>query len=157
MNLEIERKFLLNPHYSFLDVIKNQKRSVKEITQAYIMSNEDANLRVRKENDSYTMCLKQSTMNDMIKREFEFPIPEEQGEELINSTETKFNKVRHSFQLQEGITCDLDVFKDHSIVWIEFEFASKSLAKKFELPEWVGKEITGSKIFNNIAIAKDEL
>lgn len=157
--MSIERKFLINPHFSIEEILMGKDVETSNITQAYLMSEQGKHLRVRKENYNYTMCYSQKVVvfgPKPANNDYEFKIPDEYGEELINLTNKKFEKIRHSFQIRPGVSVNLDVFEDLSIAWVEYVFDSINILTEFEFPKWVGRNISDSKIFNNIAIAKGE-
>ena len=53
---------------------------------------------------------------------------------------------------------DVDTFPN-KMQWVEVEFKSIKEMKLWEknIPHWIGKEITGSRQYSNIALAKQNL
>ena len=81
------------------------------------------------------------------KEEFEFPAAIKDAKKMMASTEIKLTKTRYKTKFEDNVV-DIDVFPDGTC-WVEIEFKRK--IKK--LPDYCGKELTGNREFNNIAIA----
>lgn len=149
MGQEKERKFeLLYVPTELLSELHKE-----EIEQGYLMFDGAKHLRIRIITLDNQMLRQigmlgfKTVKSDEEKDEFEFRIPIEEAIELMASTKIKVNKTRYKTTFQ-GNSVDIDIFPN-GISWVEIEFE-----KPFtELPKFCGREITGSKEFNNIAIA----
>lgn len=75
---------------------------------------------------------------DLSKNEFE---------NLWDKTKKKIRKTRYFYPLADGLTAEIDVYKDNleGLVVVEVEFLSIDAYKIFSTPEWFGKEVTDSK------------
>lgn len=123
-----------------------------KIRQGYLMLSRGKNLRVRivsKEFSPLVECnLCYKVMKSHVNRlEFEYPIPQEEAEILMDSTDVKLTKTRISAEI-DGYHMDFDTYEDGlQVVEIEFE------DELTEIPEFCGKEITGNEQLSNIGIA----
>jgi len=144
MAIEIERKFLVNSI-----PIKNIDIS-KRIKQGYIINNKEKTLRIRQSDDDYTITIKGKTTG-ISRLEFEYPIPKKDADiifkHLCNGHIIK--KTRH-YVCHKSFTWEIDEFHDinHGLIVAEIELKHEN--EQFELPHWVGKEVTGDLKYNNV-------
>ena len=151
MAIEIERKFLVKS-MDFIDLsIKKYK-----ITQAYISRSKDANVRVRLKDDVGIITIKgKSDKNKMSRQEWEFEIPKAEAEELIDFSKTdKITKIRYLVPEKNGLMYEVDVFEEKNKGLIVAEIELKSEKQEFNLPYWIGKEVTKEKKYYNSSLSK---
>lgn len=147
-NIEIERKFLVDKLPKNLCDYESEK-----IRQAYISTN--PTIRLRQLDDTYIFTFKGS--GRMSKTEFEYPLTEEQFDELYKKSEgNTISKTRYLIPLDDGLTAELDVYHDDLIgfVNVEVEFNTIEEAKNFVPPAWFGKEVTGISQYSNAYLSK---
>lgn len=107
-------------------------------------------LKIREKDGVFTQTVKRFMKNtqetgytseetkDLSKNEFE---------NLWDKTKKKIRKTRYFYPLADGLTAEIDVYKDNleGLVVVEVEFLSIDAYKIFSTPEWFGKEVTDSK------------
>jgi CYTH domain-containing protein len=142
-----------------------QKDLSKSISISYILVGKGAQLRVRiygvdsdKTFKKCFICLK--TTDKLIRDEYEYLIPEQDGKELYKKCKWFLEKKRLTFDSHSKpkVRYDVDSFPN-GMQWVEVEFKSIKDMKKWEknIPSWIGKEITGVNKYSNITLAKKKL
>ena len=148
MNIEIERRFLVNE--SKLILPKNKKT----IRQAYLFSNVDQALRVRIIDDKsfITYKHKKSKIN---RYEFEYSIPNEDAEKLIQlSNDHIIHKDRY-YEPMGKHTWEIDVFYGENKGLIIPEIEHNYEREQIELPDWIDREISEEKKYFNFNLSKE--
>ena len=147
MAIEIERKFLVNEKPFHL-----AKKSFR-IRQGYIVNDQKQVIRVREKGDDYFLTIKGNTIG-ISRLEFEYPIPKEDAEELLKHfcKKTLIDKTRHYVEFK-GHTWEVDEFHgdNNGLVVAEIELDSED--EKFEIPDWVGAEVTPDERYYNMNLA----
>ena len=148
MNIEIERKFLVNDFDA-----KNAVSSIK-IKQGYISSGDGKVVRVRTYNDKAYLTVKYRK-SKISRGEFEYEIPFCDALDLIDNAclGEVLEKTRYIYPF-EGKTWEIDVFegKNKGIIIAEIELERED--EKFVLPPFVEKEVTLDKRYSNHNLAK---
>ena len=148
MGIEIERKFLVKG-ISWQTVAGEGK----ECRQGYLLSNRENTVRVRILGDRAFLTIKGKT-NGISRAEFEYEIPVDDARELLDQCgEAIVEKTRY-FIGHGGMVWELDVFagKNEGLVMAEIELESES--QLFEVPFWVGEEVSGDPRYYNGALAR---
>ncbi len=146
--MEIERKFLIKDNAFDLD-----SYDYVEIQQAYISTSPVIRVRKRcssKGKEEYILTVKSKGM--LSRQEFELSLEPTDYEKLLTKAEGNIiTKRRYIIPLEDGLTLELDYFKDlfQSLVMGEIEFKSEEEAKKYNLPEFIVKEVTFDKRYHN--------
>lgn len=150
--MEIERKFLINkmPDLS--------KYEFKKLEQGYLCTN--PTVRVRKEDDTYYMTYKGKGL--MAKEEYNLPLTKEGYEHLLKKADGNIiTKTRYIIPLgknKEGneLEAELDVFegKFKGLIFAEVEFKSIEEANSFEVPDWLGEDVTDKPEYYNSNMSK---
>lgn len=147
MAKEIERKFLVRgDHWRDLATEKLVLR------QAYIAAMDDRSVRVRLTNHTLA-TLTMKIGKALIRDEFEYEIPVSDAEELLgNAIGLVIEKIRYKVPYK-GFVWEVDVFRGahRGLVVAEVELENESDSP--ELPEWVGREVTGEYRYSNQALA----
>lgn len=146
--MEIERKFLIKDNAFDLD-----SYDYVEIQQAYISTSPV--IRVRKRctklgKEEYILTVKSKGM--LSRQEFELSLEPEDYENLLTKAEGNIiTKRRYIIPLEDGLTLELDYFKDLflGLVMGEIEFLNEEAAKKYNLPDFVIREVTFDKRYHN--------
>ncbi len=147
--MEIERKFLI-------DDFPNHLQPKKEIIieQAYISTNPV--IRIRRANDDYILTVKGK---GLIKREeFELFITSEQYENLKQKIEYNLiEKTRYIYK-DNNITYEIDKFygKLKGLMIAEVEFENMEESDDFIPPNWIKKELSMDRRFQNSNLCKLE-
>ena len=147
MAIEIERKFLVKEKPFSI-----AKRSLK-INQGYIINEKSKVIRVREKGDDYFLTIKGNNIG-ISRLEYDFPISKEDAKELIFHfcKTTLIEKTRHYIE-HKGHTWEIDEFhgKNNGLIVAEIELESED--EKFEIPDWVGEEVTQDDRYYNMNLA----
>jgi len=152
MPLEIERKFLLAN-----DGWKSWVTRRIRIRDGLIASNNGNKARVRISDSNATITLK-SRRRGPSPTEFEYPIPYSDAEEMLRTMcdGQVLDKVRHLI-IHAGAVWHVDVYEGilNGVVLAEVELQHAN--QKFELPDWVGEEVTGDPRYRKINMLTQRL
>lgn len=153
--MEIERKYLLDkdniPETGFI--------TDERIEQIYLSYDPEVRIR-RIETQSFSdICIKYyltvKTAGSLSRGEYEIEISDIVYEELMkNGVSKKLIKTRKKFDIGDGLTAEVDIYKDFNFNTVEVEFESLEQANLFVKPGWFGDEITEDKSYKNAALAK---
>lgn len=151
MNLEIERKFLVN-NISFL----KESFDKKTITQGFLNSNKNRVVRVRISNDQGFLTIKgKSNKNGTSRFEFEKEISVEEAKLLLPLCEKGvLEKTRYLVKVKNHIY-EVDIFAgdNEGLLLAEIELTKED--EVFAKPSWLGKEVTGNVRYYNSELSKN--
>lgn len=144
---EIERKFLVND----LSVIENCV--FDDIKQAYLFNENQKSLRIRIKNEKAFLTIK-GQISGFSRNEFEYEVPKEEAVEMIEEFQLKVLEKRRYYFSANPFIWEIDVFLGGlaGIVVAEIELPSEET--KFELPSWIGEEVTFDKKYLNAELIK---
>lgn len=146
MALEIEHKFLLRDERWRLEI----ERSIS-MKQAYLGGN-GVSIRVRIAEDSATINIKQLRLGRE-REEFEYPVPMADGLRLFElAGGGKVEKTRHHVR-HAGMLWEIDEFTGRNAGLIVAEIELERAGQEFDLPAWVGQEVTDEDRYYNVALA----
>ncbi len=144
MATEIERKFIVKGDFS-KDVFNSQR-----IVQGYLSSSPGRTVRVRiRDTKGYLTIKGPSDDKGLSRHEFEYEIPVTDAEQLLKLCEPgAIDKVRHLARVGTHVW-EVDVFlgANEGLVMAEIELASEN--EPFEMPAWVGEEVSGNRRYYN--------
>lgn len=144
MSLEIERKFLVKG--DFKPFVQTQNR----IVQGYICTDKDRTVRIRIYGEKGFLTIKSAPNEHGWSRyEFEQTISLTDAEELLKlCLPGTIDKVRHLIPCGNH-TWEVDVFhgENEGLTVAEIELESEN--ETFEVPEWIGDEVTGDPKYYN--------
>ena len=148
MALEIERKFLLKND--------NWKALVKEeilIKQGYLNSEKERTVRVRTYGDKGVITIKGKT-NNLTRKEFEYAIPLTEALQMLEIAEKPLIEKTRFIVINNGNTWEIDVFEgmNNGLLVAEIELESEN--EKFEIPEWIGQEVSTDPKYYNACLIK---
>jgi adenylate cyclase len=150
MAVEIERKFLV-----VNDLWREQVISSSDIQQAYISNQANATVRIRIYSNKALLTIKGPTKG-ISRDEFEYSIPVEDAQQMLDLRQTGvvIQKTRHKVRCGEHVW-DLDIFygENEGLNMAEVELTSES--EQFQMPEWVGEEVTGDRRYANSHLAEE--
>ena len=154
INLETERKFLIDPNNIPHDLSEADKY---EIIQTYISISPE--IRVRQLNGyDYWFALKMPKDNiGLSRQELEFPIIKEEYEYLFDKKEVEsVLKTRYQFT-EDDYMVAVDVYDGNlkGLAVSEIEFESVEESEKFIPFDWYLKDITSDKRYKNANLALD--
>ncbi|MFK7781818.1 CYTH domain-containing protein [Psychroserpens sp.] len=148
--IEIERKFLVNS-----EDFKAESFKQTRIVQGFLNTHPERTVRVRLKGDQGFLTVKGKSTNDGLKRfEWEKKIPKQDAEALLDLCEEGvIDKIRH--EVKKGIhVFEIDVFdgdnKGLVIAEVELEYEDA----EFDVPSWLGKEVTGDIKYYNSQLSK---
>ena len=148
--MEIERKFLVKEQ--LWEAI--EKPSPSRIVQAYLVNSAEKTVRIRIKGTKGFLTIKGPTQG-ISRAEFEYEIPLKDAEELISTfAEKVIEKFRYEISFKNHLW-EVDVFtgKLEGLCLAEIELNSED--EHFELPEWVGEEVsTDPNYYNSNLINK---
>jgi adenylate cyclase len=147
MGVEIERKYLVNPtiwkQTAKLDGLK--------CVQTYLSTDPNKTIRVRVMGDKAYITIKGKT-NHLSRTEFEYEIPLNEGEELIQLFGDKvLEKTRYIIPLGHH-NWEVDVFEGNNKGLIVAEIELESEDEKFEKPNWLGEEVSHDPRYYNACL-----
>ena len=147
MAIEIERKFLVKEIPFAM-----AKKSLK-INQGYILNEKRKVIRVREKGDDYFLTIKGNNIG-ISRLEYDFPISKDDAEELIIHfcKTTLIEKTRHYVE-HKGHTWEVDEFHGTNDGLIVAEIELESEDEKFEIPNWIGEEVTQDERYYNMNLA----
>lgn len=148
VTVEIERKFLVVGD----DWQKLVTRRI-DVRQAYLASDSDLSFRVRIKDNSAAQLTIKSRGAELRRSEFEYPIPLQDAEVLMSRRRgSVVAKVRHEIPWS-GLTWEIDVFSGDNTGLIIAEIELSHEQEAFEMPAWIGVEVTGQRAYYNSALA----
>ena len=148
MPVEIERKFL---------VVSDEWRvladSGQRLHQAYIACDRQGSVRVRLTEDKAWLTLK-SARAGMVRDEFEYEIPLADAEEMLDRlcSGSVIEKTRYRVP-HDGKIWEVDIFSRPVEGLTLAEVEMRAVDERFDLPDWVGEEVTDDPRYRNSAIA----
>lgn len=153
--MEIEKKFLVKEIPFELDKLEKE-----EIEQGYLCIK--PTVRIRKSNNEYFLNYKWKNkniedINAIHNIEYEMPLTKENYEHLLSKVDDyMIIKTRYIVPLEDGHTVELDIFKGNleGLMFAEIEFKDDNDVSSFIMPEWLGKDITTDKFYDNTLLSK---
>jgi len=150
MAVEIEKKFLLAN-----DNWRQQVKKSIQFSQGYLVGSEKASVRVRIEADKSNINIKGATLG-MTRQEFEYPIPMEDAEELLETLCDKplIKKTRH--YVYSGVhVWEIDEFggDNEGLIVAEIELSHED--ETFEKFDWLGEEVSEDKRYYNSMLIRN--
>ena len=144
MGYEIERKFLVNGDY------KSKSFKAYPIKQGYLSLSGTSVVRVRIRGEKGFITVKSSVAEGSITRnEWEYEIPVLDAEEMLGlCKEGMIDKTRYLVKVGNHLI-EVDEFygENEGLLIAEVELESED--EKFEIPEWLGEEVTGNVRYYN--------
>ncbi|KEQ55224.1 CYTH domain-containing protein [Sphingobium chlorophenolicum] len=148
MAVEIERKFLV-----ISDGWRAGADAGRILRQGYVAHDGDASVRVRLSGDEAWLTVK-SGRTGLVRDEFEYAIPAADAAEMLDRlcADRVVGKTRYRVPY-DGKIWEVDVFAGAVEGLILAEVEMHSVDERFDLPDWVGGEVTNDPRFRNSAIA----
>jgi len=143
MALEIERKFLVRSHEY------RRSTEVEVIKQGYLSKESTRTVRIRVKGDQGFITVKGRSIN-ATRSEFEYIIPVKDAEQMLELCLTPLIVKQRFLVEHKGHTWEVDEFdgENKGLIVAEIELGSEDEA--FEIPEWIGEEVTQDpKYFNS--------
>ncbi len=149
MPVEIERKFLVK-NDSWWSTVTHST----QIRQAYLAPPSKASVRIRVEGDRANINIKSATLG-MERMEYEYPIPVKEAQEMLDHLcdKPQISKNRHRVKCGDHIW-EIDEFFGDNMGLIVAEIELESPDEIFEIPDWLGMEVTDDKRYYNVSLVK---
>ena len=149
MALEIEHKFLLKNNDWTKDINKSTRYK-----QGYLTSDSKRSVRIRTSDNKAWLNIKSATIGTQ-RQEYEYEIPFNEGEELLNTLCEKplIEKVRH-LVLHKKHTWEIDVFSGDNEGLVVAEIELTKIGEQFSKPAWLDKEVTDDLRYYNNQLCK---
>jgi adenylate cyclase len=149
MATETERKFLVKDEFRHLAVKKIP------IIQSYLSIDPVKTIRLRVKEEKAFLTIKSRVLKETITRsEWEFPIPVSDAYEMMKiCLPGKIVKTRYLIPFGKH-TFEVDVFhdKNEGLIIAEIELVSED--EQFDIPDWLGEEVTGNPDYYNSNLIK---
>lgn len=149
--IEIERKFLVRN-----DSFKKEAFAKNHIAQGYLSSVPERTVRVRIKSEKGFLTIKGASNDSGLSRfEWEKEIPISEAKSLlllcekgvIDKTRFEIKKGNHVFEVDEFYN------DNEGLIVAEIELDSEN--DTFEIPDWLGKEVTGDIRYYNAYLSKN--
>jgi adenylate cyclase len=150
-NLEIERKFLLNPNEIPKDIYNKHIKDPSQTYQGYLSTEPGYEVRI-----SIRGFLTRKTGLGLVREEYSEKIPDPVVKMLWPLTKNKrVKKTRYYLGLPGGYMGEWDSYggKNSGLNTIEVEFKNKETAEAFQPPDWFGREVTNELKYKNASLA----
>lgn len=149
MPQEIERKFLVAT-----DAWRIASGPGKRLAQVYLAETEHAAIRVRIEDDASATLTIKSANPGLSRAEFEYPVPLSHARALADLRQGSALEKQRFKAEYAGRTWEIDVYsgENEGLVLAEVELASETAP--VDLPDWVGREVTGEARYYASRLAK---
>jgi CYTH domain-containing protein len=148
MGLEIEHKYLVRKDLWYAI----QKPEGVSIRQGYLYTDSNKTIRIRIAGEDAFITIK-GPSNNATRVEFEYPIPIIDAEELMRlCTLPLIDKIRYHVEFA-GKRWDVDEFfgENEGLIMAEIELIFAE--EKYEMPAWVGNDVTQDPRYYNSYLA----
>ena len=148
MGIEIERKFLVKN-----ETFRNLAQA-EIYLQGFLSTNKKRIVRVRISKGKAWLTIK-GISKGALRQEFEYEIPFNDAEYIINNMCKKPTILKKRYRIPMGkLIWEVDEFlnENEGLLLAEIELDAED--QVFDLPEWVGKEVTGNKKYYNAYLVK---
>jgi adenylate cyclase len=149
MAMEIERKFQVCNDGWRAAVTRTQ-----HISQGYLDRNQTLSTRIRVVDKTAATLTIKSGRAGLRRLEFEYAIPPDDAEQLLKLRRGALvQKTRHIVPWH-GLTWEIDVFEGDNAGLVIAEIELDHETQRFQLPPWLGVEITGQPQYYNSSLSE---
>ena len=150
-SLEIERKFLVTA-----DTFKQLSTSKQQIKQGYLNTDKARTVRVRQKGTQGFITIKGASSTDGTTRfEWEKEISITEVDQLLLLSETAVISKERYIVPNNDLFWEVDVFHEANSGLVLAEIELPSAETTFELPDWIGVEVTGDARYYNSQLTKN--
>jgi adenylate cyclase len=147
MPKEIERKYLVNQE-KWAETLKPKGQLYR---QGYILTEPKKTIRVRLTETKGFLTIKGLSVG-ATRPEYEYEIPVDEAHELLdNFTVSELSKIRYKIHFH-GKLWEVDAFLGANTGLLVAEIELTSEDEPFDLPDWVGVEVTGDEKYYNSSL-----
>ena len=150
MAMETEHKYLVNEN-DWKKIVPEKSLPVK---QAYLFANKNKTIRLRQIGEKAFITIKGKTQGAS-RPEYEYEIPLADALEMIEQFCSKLiEKTRH-YVKHKNKTWEVDVFEglNKGLIIAEIELSSEN--EDYELPEWLGENVTTDHRYANSNLSQN--
>lgn len=149
MAVEIERKFLLK-NDTWWPQVKHSTR----IRQGYLGPISRASVRIRIEGDKANINIKSAELA-MRRMEYEYAVPLKDAQEMLDKLceKPQIDKFRHQVKFGKHVW-EIDEFLGDNAGLVVAEIELDDETESFEVPEWLGAEVTHDKRYYNVNLVR---
>jgi CYTH domain-containing protein len=146
MPLEIERKFLVTGE------AWREQATGRQYRQGYLSSDPERSVRVRLADEQAWLTIK-GRSRGAARAEYEYTIPVEHARELLDTLclQPLIEKTRYQV-VYSGMTWEIDEFTGDNDGLVIAEVELESEGQAFDLPAWVGDDVTGDPRYYNASL-----
>lgn len=147
MGKEIERKYLIE----LTKWHQVSKPKGELYRQGYLLTDPDKTIRVRLTETTGYLTIKGATLNTT-RSEYEYEIPAREAKELLDSfSVSELSKTRYRID-HGGKVWEVDEFfgENEGLIVAEIELTTED--EIFDIPGWIGKEVTGDVKYYNSSL-----
>ena len=148
MGLEIEQKYLVRN-----DSYRGMSTSVREIRQGYLSRVPERTVRVRTVDDKGFITVKGLTRG-LVRPEYEYEIPVTDARELLTLCAPPVIEKRRYIVDYAGKKWEVDEFMGHLYPLVVAEIELNSEDEQYEIPPFIGKNVTGDPRYYNSNLSK---
>jgi adenylate cyclase len=149
-HLEIERKFLMRRLPAGW-----QRRPSSPIVQGYFpVAGKDLEIRLRRKGSAHFITIKGGRGQRRLEEEIQIPKPMFRALWPLTGA-ARISKRRYKIPC-DGKTIEMDVYygPHRGLMTAEIEFVSTRESRRFQLPDWLGREITRQRQYANEQLAR---
>jgi len=146
--LEIERKFLVNDS-SYREMAYDRRT----IEQGYLSRDPERTVRIRKIGDEAFITVKGKN-SGIVRKEFEFPIPENDFRKMIELCLPPVIEKERFYVDFNGHVWEVDEFHGKLAPLVIAEIELGCCDEEFDIPPFVGKEVTSDPRYYNSMLGK---
>ena len=123
--------------------------------QGYIPTTNGMTVRVRIAGEKGFVTFKDKTIG-MSRNEFEYEIPVAEACQMLDTLcdKPQIEKYRYVIPAEQGLKWEVDEFLGDNAGLVVAEIEVPAEDTKFSIPEWIDKEVTGDKKYNNSQLCK---
>lgn len=150
MALEIERKYLVRDHGWQTAFAERQY-----LKQGYLSQDPDRTVRVRVADDGAWLTIKGRSAGAS-RLEYEYPIPLAEAHEMLDVLCKGQGIIeKHRYRVPHGAhVWEVDVFEGENAGLIVAEIELQAPEEAFEIPDWIGEEVTHEARYFNSQLAQ---
>ncbi len=150
MGQEIERKFLVN-HSKWKQLAKPEGEQYR---QGYLLTDPNKTIRVRKAGSKGFLTIKGLSVGAR-RLEYEYEIPLTEAEELlVHFSVSELSKIRYKLPFGNKVW-EVDEFQGDNAGLIVAEIELESEDEEFDVPDWIGEEVTTQQEYYNSNLTTD--
>lgn len=149
MGIEIERKFLVKD-----DRWKSQSSRNVYYRQGYLNDAKACSIRIRVAENKGYLNIKSASLG-IFRHEYEYEVPLVEANEMLNAFSLgAVIEKRRFFVEHAGHTWEVDVFEgdNNGLIVAEIELSAED--DVFDLPTWVGDEVSDDPRYYNVCLVK---